>query len=83
MYDETGGGIEAGPLNWGGGGPAHPKVGGGEPLWGEGQTILGPPPPQCVFGIIAWSMKSNSLFKGSSLYGEGGGFPNNRKSREG
>ena len=47
-----------------------------------GVDILGNP-PQCVFGIIAWSMKSNSLFKGSSLYGEGGGFPNNRKSREG
>ena len=32
MYDETGGGIETGPLNWGGCSPVHPKVGGGDHL---------------------------------------------------
>ena len=45
-----GAGIEAGPLNWGGCGPAHPKSG-GDPLAAEGRAILGTP-PQCVFGTF-------------------------------
>ena len=44
------GGIETGPLNWGGVVPRTQKWG-GDPLAAEGRAILGTP-PQCVFGTF-------------------------------